>query len=662
MKAGRSRRRPYPYDVTIGGVTGITGDNGFMLGRKEKGAALIAKDTPHLTNVQPSEFSYAAHDPHVEQTFVWDDWSLGFGLANQRTQNDRRYYYAYGADASIRGQIMPGPEINYITPTDGDTTNGITHFFDIDGATYALNGRYLKKRTADNAAGWATNSIDFGAGNVALDVAITKQNDASSTKYAYIALGDGAGDYIYRWDGTTATQHTSLQALAFCVVGRELYRAHSTNLVAKVDTNSDPWDPLNWTAANSYRVGDNTSAIVRMAVNAAGILLIFKTDGIYILDEDGNDIKLFPGLGIIPNSDNGKAFCNYEDFTYVVYNDQMFRISAGLEIEHVGPERAVENDQVVKGYVTSCVGTPFCLYTGVRNRDTNRGYLFKFGAWVPTNDEDQQYRRIDAWHGDISDGFASARYVSALGRSSIGASSGHDRLYIGMSQGQICYFPLPCTANPANCTDYRFDPDGALVIYFPTWNGGYPVDVKHVRSAAITGKNLSSTVGLHLSEGISGQYLPGSSVDDAFTATASRKDLDVDTTYVRARFGLEAAAGQFTYSQTVPLIIHSVSVQFAIRPPRLMQWEMALLCENSLQKRDGTIMRIGAERIRTVAQAAVDTYGSCTFYLADESNGVQLSVIDSEEGYAWDDSTEQWRAAIFLKCIETAKGNEVLIT
>ena len=159
-----------------------------------------------------------------------------------------------------------------------------------------MNGRYVLRRDSDTA--WSV-SRDFGAGEVALD-AVTFYSNALATNLAFVALGDA--DTFQYFNGTTWTVATgaTMQARAFAVVGREFYRARDTNLLTKCDTDADPTVEANWGAANAFRIGDKASAITRMFVNAVGVLVIVKTDGIYSLATDGQDVRYFPFLRLRP--------------------------------------------------------------------------------------------------------------------------------------------------------------------------------------------------------------------------------------------------------------------------------------------------------------------------------------------------------------------------
>ena len=141
-----------------------------------------------------------------------------------------------------------------------------------------------------------------------------------------------------------------------------------------------------------------------------------------------------------------------------------------------------------------------------------------------------------------------------------------------------------------------------------------------------------------------------------FTSPTQRKDCSTDATMVVA----EVIVTMTSDSATIPPVLQALAIQYAVRPKVVMIWEYAVICENGLLKLDGTPMRIGAERIRTVVQAMADTIGSCTVVTPEETSA-ELSVVDYKEGYSWHDNSQQWVASLLVTAIETAKGNETLV-
>ncbi len=672
MSSGRPIRRPHPFDVIING-------QGFMLfgGHDKKGRpqpkVLNLEHPDPLQAAAPADFNYSAQNPVLETATPYDNFTAGFGQKYQHHRySDKHYYFSSHLDLSIDGQIMFGPYITTVTPTNElDTTNGIVSFFEIGSALYALNGRYVKKRTADTAAGWGTTSKDFGAGNAALDVIVHKQNTDSSTTYAYVALGDS--DFMWKFDGTTWTEHASLYARAFALVGKELYRANAVNKLSKVAQNADPWTAGNWTASNTFYIGDNSSAITRMLVDSAGLLVIFKTDGIYALDQSGYDTQLTSDLKLTPDSTNGFWSWKFENWIHCTLNGRHFRLAPypGLQMEPIGPEKMTENDGPVRGYITAGCGTQFAAYAGLYNPDTGHSYLMKFGAYLKES-EDGTPLRVDAWHGSLSgvavgsfdtDTFSS-RKITAMHRSTIGAPAGHERLYIGCSDGTISWLTLPCTPNPTGCTSYNFHASATEqrgYLYLPYWNGGLLRDIKVIRAITTVGPKLSSAGAvsrfMYRVGGATSAYntvgtttLDSTSIGAASPGTRYPLGLTATLEDIGLEFIVPAASGQ-----TVTPVVSGFALHYRMNPPIQFVCDIPILCENGAMKRDGSVMRIGADRIRALVRTACETTAGVTVVFPDERTlTMQLSHYREEQ--RWDQNTKQYRATVVVRMTQSDAG------
>ena len=644
MPAGRgpARRQPWPYDLVLSGITGVTGRVGFMLGQPGNRTSFAQGGASEgsgsiVTVVRP--------DAAPEETAAWRNWHRGYGVRVEESGGGDigHYYYALGVDASIEGQLMLGPLITTVTPTnDLDTTNGITHFFEIGGSLYALNGRYVKKRTADTAAGWGTTDKDFGVGKAALDVVNFKDNN-TGTEYAYVAMGDS--EFFQYSTGAAWAQHASLYARAWCVTGRELYRATSTNTVAKVDTNSNPLTAANWGATNQFRVGDQSGGITRMVTNAAGILLVLKTDGVYALDEDGNDIQLYSDLKISPDSTNGRWNFKWENWVHLTLTGRHFRIGPDLSIEPIGPERFIQNDSPVHGYITAGVGTAYAAYAGMYNPDSGNSYLMKFGAW----DVSDRPQRIDAWHGSLSQVF-SGKKITAMHRSAIGAASGHERLYLGFSDGTVGWFTLPCVPNPYGCSSYTVPTTSANYLYLPAWHAGDMDREKHLRMFTLTSQGLGSGRSVDVGTAAIGDTTTSSFTEVAFTTSpAMRVEVATDTVFTMTDVRVEIVGAGSTVARVLGL-----AITFARRPPPSMVIECYPLVADFLSKRDGTPFRIGGPRLRSVLRSALETKGSLTAILPDETTP-EVTVVGLEEAMAWNQRKKAYQEACKLQLVVANK-------
>jgi hypothetical protein len=459
---------------------------------------------------------------------------------------------------------------------------------------------------------------------------------------------------------TIATTQNVLKARAWCVTGRDFWRAHSTNLLAKVDVDADPFQEADWTAPNAYVVGDKQASITRLAVTVNGTLIVFKQDGPWTLDASGQDYELVPHLHSLADTAGGEPLGYFMNDIYVTYQNSCYRLGADLQLAEIGPERLTGNDSPVKGRMTAYAGHgSFCMYGGVYNQDTGDSYMVKFGAWTNRNTRYGEYgqravpesARMDVWHGSISQAFT-GKQITLLVRSTIGAASAHQRLYVGFSDGSFAWFTLPCSPNPAACSAYRFTTVDADV-YLPLWNAGYSADQKALRAVTVESLNLSST------NSVTVQYKADPSSSGTYTS------LSAFSQYPRQRneFATGAAATLLdvhvvltsSASTSCPQVT-GVALHHQVRTPLFQIYTMLVLAEDGLLRRDGSPMRYGAYQVRSVLQAAAGAAGSQTVTLPDGTIKY-LAVIGYEETMAWDHRTQRWRAAIKIDASEVTTGN-----
>jgi hypothetical protein len=68
------KRRPYPFDVIIGGT-------GFLIGSQQPGQpALVSVETQGIQQVAPPDYSYAGDNPTNDREEPFQQLTLGLGL------------------------------------------------------------------------------------------------------------------------------------------------------------------------------------------------------------------------------------------------------------------------------------------------------------------------------------------------------------------------------------------------------------------------------------------------------------------------------------------------------------------------------------------------------------------------------------------------------
>ena len=632
-----ARRSPYPYHFKIGNV-------GLMLGTPKPGtgATLVSSKTQDISQVAPPDFGYGGTSPISEREEPYESLVLGMGMKVQEKWQDGRYYAAQAVDCSV-WPWCKGPEITLLTPGTRDSTVGITEFFELGGNLFAANGRYILVK-ATGADTWSV-AHDFGAGEAVLDVQVFTSN-FDGVQRAFVALQTGVAQYTTTGTGAYTAMPT-FHALAFAVIGREFWWADDTNRLRKCDTNADPTLEANYTSL-IFRTGDKSSVISSLAVTAAGTLLILKTDGIYTLDQAGEDHQLFPFLKFAVLPSNGKYWGQFENSIYVSYGQQFLRISPDLVLEEIGPEKLVNNDSPVRGQITAfaAVGTMFA-YAAIFNPDTLTGYLMKFGSWVSQGLDASQLTpvHVDAWHGSLSDPFAS-RSIQSLFVSSIGAPASHRRTYLGLSDGTVGWMVNPCVPNPAACSAYRFHV-GDGYVDLPQWHAGFHASRKSVRHAAVTGvldANNFVTLEYKLDPAAgSWTVLTGQFNQPVY----QRRAFPTSAATVLAAFRVHL---QNTVNTRSPLV-SAFSLGHALRPLRYMTLQVEVLCSDGLVRRDGVPLRIGRDVIERVVMDAVDAPGAVTCTLPNED--VQdLSFIDFSQTQSFDEVGRKWRCSMTVKAVQ----------
>lgn len=639
-----ARKRPFPYHVVIDGV-------GLLLGSPGPNKPLLSSSkTQDISQVAPPDFSYGGISPMNERGEPFESLVLGYGQRIQEKWQDFRYSSAQAVDLSV-WPWCKGPQINLFTPATVDTTTGVRTFFEIGTTLFCAQGRYVLQRVNDTS--W-TVAKDFGAGVAVLNVTVFTSN-FDGVQRAFVALSSGPAQYSS--NGTVWTAMATFGALAFATIGREFWWAQDVNLLRKCDTNANPTIEANYTSLQ-FRAGDKSSSITALMVTAAGTLLISKTDGVYTLDQAGDDHQLFPFLKFAPEGNNGKAWGQFENDLYTSYGRNLLKIDTALTGTNVGPDKLVNNDSPVRGRITAfaAVGTMFA-YAALFNPDTLTGYLMKFGGYSAQSSltvgasgglsqGNSEIKLIDVWHGSLSDPFVS-RAIQALYVSTVAAPTGHTRTYLGFSDGSIGWMVNPCVPDPAACSQYRFHV-GDSYVDLPLWDGGYHASVKSLRHFAVTGEFLDPNNYVTLEYKTEPAQTSWTALGNVFdTPTYEQAAFPTTTSTVLAVFRVHLTNTAATASP----LVSAVSIGHALRPKRYMQVELTILCSDGLVRRDGVPLRIGRRAIQRAVENAVDNPGSVTCILPDESMQ-DLSFTDYSISQSFDEIGRQWRGSLTVKAVQ----------
>jgi hypothetical protein len=515
----------------------------------------------------------------------------------------------------------------------------------------------------------------------AVSVTYTGTDEEALTSTTTNLVGTGAAI-------THATTQIAMFARAWAMVGRELYRAHDLNYLAKVDTDSDPFQERNWSAANAYRVGDHSQAIQRLVVAADGVLLAFKNDGIYTLNEYGEDQRFFPFLQMAQKGgtyawleslgnygalevytygeleggvDARLAAAGYLNDVYVSYGAATFRLRTDYSLEQVGPEMLMANDSEVRGFVTALAPhQTFCLYAGLYNPDNGCSYLLKYGAWQGAAEGEGvgASKRTEAWHGSITPAFDGKR-ITTMYASSIGARGSHQRLYLGFSDGSVAWFALPCSASPLVCDEYRFSiARGAL--YLPIADMTFGSDVKLLHAYTLGGFETNAdnyfTLEYRADLATSGwREIVGRFGADGAARTKRPFERNVSATY------LEQAVVLHNATEDTSPQLNGLGLHYSLRPnidPDVYEIvQMNVLIGPGLIRRDGSPYRPTPGEIKDILEAAANQAGTVTVTLPDESS-CELKITGYARVTAWYDRLRKWASAYQITAVKQ-KVNQV---
>lgn len=626
---GLRRARPHPYDLVM---TVAGAEIGLMLGTPDRGpaAALVSVRPPDQTSVAPSDYGYQAQSPKFERVQPYEDLSGGMGLKKQQAFRDGRYRYTLCGDLSVPGLWLKGPALNgAFSPASVDATSGVVKGLDAHGVTYSVNGRYVSVRASDTS--WPV-SKDTGSGKAAVDAGVVAPNDGSGKTYLMCAMGASEG--VWHYDGSTWTQNASLLWTAGPVVtGDEVWVA-SGNTLKKCDLAADPTNAANWTAGDP--LGEASQSITRLFVTAGGAVVAVKPDGCYTLEADGTVRRLWPFFTFAPDSSNGKGLGHWLDDVWLPFRQGFYRISAGLQLDAEKDPAVLMpgNDAPVRGRITACAGhDTHRLYCGIYNgTDSYLVQLVRYGG---------EYR----WHGALSGAYANKR-ITAMWKSTVGASSGWARVYLGFSDGTLDWFQAPNDFNPAADSGYTFTTTNGSV-YLPTADFTFASEYKALRAVTVESLNASATNYAQLSykEASDGTYTAfGTSFTSAPRQYASFAD---NASGVLTDFLVTLVS---TSTASCPQIT-GLAVHHQVRPALYQLYECWVLADDGLLNHYGVPLRYGRARIRTLVRQAAGSADTVTVILPDEDSK-EMAVLDYEEQMVWDRRSRQWRSGLHLTMAE----------
>jgi hypothetical protein len=639
--SGRDFSAAYPNDALLAGFP-------LRLWLQDGDTVMVGEVPGDQGSVAPTEFGEQAKNPVFGGVLAVRDVSRGMGQRRLRGNPTGRLWYTLNA-RSRPGYLCKGPGLTTYTPGTVDATVGITRFYKINGRIRALNGRYALDGGADGT-GW-TVSKDFGVGKAAVDVLVLQTNQAGSTRYAYVAMGD-AEDVWYE-DGagatTTWTQTAganAFKARAWAADTTTVYYVNDANKLNTCSIDADLLVVANH-AAPTQRIGGKDMPVTRLKINGSGSLLAAKQDDIHSLQQDGSWNRMFEERQFVPSATNGEVFFRWGNESYVVYGNKFHRLSDDGGLTQCGPEMLRDNGSPVKGYISAGAGTDYFALCGIYDPDTGDSHVMEFTGELT---EGPHGFTEPVWHGSVTPTFADKK-ITAIGIDTAGAPGGHKMAYLGFSDGSIVKYVLACTVDPCDCAQEAFSTADGYAFY-PRLLFHFPGQLKAMLSATGEADNFGGANYAQLAYRTTGNtdYI---GIGTDFNQGDRHRVVFPDAlagTYLDARVTLVSSDG----SSSPRVTGFSFDWQLRTQPQEVIS--VLVRAENGLRQLDGTPYRHGAKTIRDRIEALAGFAGGIT-YVDPNGDSHQVTMLTPQRRVVRERATGQTHDAIQVVLVER-KPNE----
>ena len=637
----QTRRRPYPYDITM--------DDVKLLLEPNDDGQLVARKSKTLDAVAPIDYRYDSANPLIERGFEWIELYGGFGQSVAPNTTPRRISHAIRADTSLDGLWMIGPRFEDHVETIAVGSGEVRQFIRaLHGGTLTLfaicaNGVY--RRVSDGtwvASLTATTGVALPAGVHPQSAVRFKHRGTTPVDALY--LGSDTGN-LWQYNGTTwalagpaagpGTGALQGEARWLERVGDELWVAGDYWIVKVED---DPMDRTKY--AGVIYIGDQTAKTTRLK-QIRNVLYVWKEDGIYTVSTAGVDQDMFPTLRGRNNPNNGKGASVWMDRIWFSFGDQTFTINDGAVLKSDGTEQMLENTSEVRGKFVGGAGhNTWFFYELYYNSALNNTYLVKHGTWIEAGSSssgtaefsDNHHGALAVWNKEAT----TAHIVSGI------HPSGNDRLYIGFIDGSVewCVLPKegPNPAKDANCEFTGLD----SYVYLPIHHSGFRADNKLWRGITVLGPTLTNTEWAEVEYRtdflnpltvwtvLQNEYV----TDPRFILPNTRIDFDWDSpTYgrqIQIRVHLRKDANVAASPKYLTPITEGIIVHEVVRPSLSLEYTWNVLAVSYGVKHNGTVDRRSGKNIRDAVLAKCAEVANIAVRLP-EGDIQEMTVLDYVE-------------------------------
>ena len=633
-----SRRKPWPYDLIIGGTPVILRpqqDSGLMIGRKMQS----------LQGVAPITYDYSSQPVYAERTYAFRRIRGGYGERVQHAPVPTHYGYAINADLSIGGLQIKGPLFHSVLPA---TTGPVRWFLDAvlpgfpappdypDGwpplATFAGAGQYILQRDDDTPTGWGI-SLDLGSATEWATKAV-RFWPAGSGQVDSLFVTTNLGS-LWKFDGTTWAKSVQ-QAYTIAVLRDELWIADGRNTIR--NCTADPMVGTNWNA--QIIMGDSSQPITNLEA-LDNNLYIFKSNGVFTLNNDTTSNDLFPSFRQQPLPRNGVNATAWLGRLWFGYGDGYYWMDNTGTLVPTGPNILVENNSEVAGEVIAFAGHAswfgyYALWNGGPSADLtkNDSYLIKHGTWVnPDEANTANYQFFEVPNGALKK-WANKKILSLYVSD---ATRGNSRLYAGFDDGSIEWCKLPRgTPNPAHPDSGCEFTTESSIVYWPLHHAMFQADQKSYRGFSAFGPLIDVDNYVRIEYRVRQQSIekppleqePWIDVGRRFEFSGQRNELSGNV------FGYGIEIRHFMESTTgrTP-VLEGIALHEQVRPAFQFEWNWTVNARRYLARRDGVIDRRTPVQIRDAMLRAASSVGTVDIHMPDE--GIQaVSIIDYADALA----------------------------
>ena len=623
------------WERGIGGIKYVADDPNVLadatgIDITEKGMIKLAKDIAASTvdsapnTYNPTGFAITGTQSWAfigRDTYSWDFSNKTWDIQTEPVAADRIYrngilfdgvVYApsWADDIGSSGSYVNADEpVNYL-----HKSSSAAQWTLIDNDAAAFDGpKYMAVASQKIWGGYWTDAADSGINaNEAIDTSETTIDVTPDPRTALVA-----GDVIriesefMLVTGSDATTITVIRGYRGSVgvshsTSTDIYEI--TENVHQVRSSTNATSYANWSTVTS--VGDAGSPITAL-VGIGNQLVVFKTDGIYTLEEDGTVTSRLPGGTRIGHSDFGKGAFAWNRLIIVpLHSSGCWEVDTETwNIRDISFSLSMPAQTQYHGRVVAGAGDPTTLYLIVQDTSS-----LKYHVMMSIN-PGQAGLSDYAWSAVGSTGAyvtgTDANHATAFLTAVTNGANEHHRLLVGVESTGSNLLPFHLF-HDTHDVDYDYSSTGGEV-YTVAFDAGFPNVLKRAQRITLNGSNLGAVGGgahyldvryrvdggswlyVHtgtLANGSNGSsFTGGSSVTMQFSSGVTFRKIELRFTITRKSTG----------NQSTPSL-HDFTLTCQLRTESLKLFPLSLYIANGIRLNNGMVenrARVKRDNLRT---------------------------------------------------------------